>query len=148
MSKKIQVLIERLDSDLPMPKYAKAGDAGFDIYARIDCVIEPGQRALVPSGISLALPPGYVALVHPRSGLALKNGITIVNTPGTVDAGYRGEIQIILLNTDLENSFEIKRGDRIAQIVIQEVTTADFVEVKTLPGSTRAAGGFGSTGSK
>jgi dUTP pyrophosphatase len=146
--KEPEILIERLDKDLPLPKYAKPGDAGFDIYASVDAVIKAGMRALIPTGLSLALPPGYVALVHPRSGLAIKHGISMVNAPGTVDAGFRGELQIILINTDLRNDFEIHRGDRIAQIVIQEVAQAKFVEVERLPGSTRGDGGFGSTGVK
>lgn len=142
----MNLLIQRLDPDLPLPKYAKPGDAGFDIYARIDCTLAPGQRALVPTGISIALPNGYVALCHPRSGLALKHGISIVNAPGTIDAGYRGEIQVILINTDSKESFEIKRGDRIAQLVIQKYENAQIVEVEYLPGSVRADGGFGSSG--
>jgi dUTP pyrophosphatase len=143
-----KILIERLDKDLPLPKYAKPGDAGFDIYSSIDFLLKAGERALIPTGLSIALPPGYVALVHPRSGLAIKNGISMVNTPGTVDAGYRGELQVILINHDLKADFEIKRGDRIAQIVIQEVVNVEFTEVESLPGSTRADGGFGSTGKR
>ena len=142
----MKVQIQRLDKDLPLPKYAKSGDAGVDVYARIDCVLEPGERALIPTGIAIALPEGYVCLAHPRSGLAAKNGITIVNAPGTIDSGYRGEIQIILLNTDVKDSFEIKRGDRIAQLVFQRFEAAQFEEVSNLPTSERGAGGFGSTG--
>ena len=142
----MKVQIQRLDKDLPLPKYAKSGDAGVDVYARIDCVLAPGERALIPTGIAIALPEGYVCLAHPRSGLAAKNGITIVNAPGTIDSGYRGEIQIILLNTDIKNSFEIKRGDRIAQLVFQRFEAAQFEEVSNLPTSERGAGGFGSTG--
>jgi dUTP pyrophosphatase len=108
--------------------------------------IEPGQRVLVPTGISIALPKGYVALVHPRSGLAIKHGISLVNTPGTVDAAYRGELACILINLDTENAVSFKKGDRIAQLVIQEVEEAEFIEVESLPGSDRGAGGFGSTG--
>ena len=130
-----------------MPSYAKAGDAGADLATRIDFTINPGERMLVPTGISIALPNGYVALVHPRSGLAIKHGISMVNTPGTVDAGYRGELQVILINHDLTQPVSFKKGDRIAQLVIQKVERADFVEVSDLPGSDRAAGGFGSTGS-
>jgi len=142
----VQVLITRLDPELPLPRYAKGGDAGADIGSRIDITLAPGERALVPTGIAIALPDGYVALVHPRSGLAIKHGVTMVNAPGTVDAGYRGELQIILINHDRNESVSFKRGDRIAQLVIQKVERAEFVEVHDLPGSGRGTGGFGSTG--
>jgi dUTP pyrophosphatase len=142
----VQVLITRLDPDLPLPQYAKGGDAGADIVSRIDITLTPGERALVPTGISIALPDGYVALVHPRSGLAIKHGVTMVNAPGTVDAGYRGELQIILINHDKTEAVSFKRGDRIAQLVIQKVERAEFVEVRDLPGSGRGTDGFGSTG--
>ena len=142
----VQVLITRLDPELPLPRYAKGGDAGADIVSRIDITLAPGERALVPTGIAIALPDGYVALVHPRSGLAIKHGVTMVNAPGTVDAGYRGELQIILINHDRSESVSFKRGDRIAQLVIQQVERADFIEVESLPGSGRGSGGFGSTG--
>ena len=142
-----KILIKRLDPTVPLPSYAKAGDAGADLATRIDFTINPGERMLVPTGISIALPNGYVALVHPRSGLAIKHGISMVNTPGTVDAGYRGELQVILINHDLTQPVSFTKGDRIAQLVIQKVERADFVEVSDLPGSDRAAGGFGSTGS-
>ena len=142
----VEVLITRLDPELPLPRYAKGGDAGADIVSRIDITLAPGERALVPTGIAIALPDGYVALVHPRSGLAIKNGVTMVNAPGTVDAGYRGELQIILINHDKSEPVSFKRGDRIAQLVIQKVERAEFVEVRDLPGSGRGAGGFGSTG--
>ena len=142
----VQVLITRLDPDLPLPRYAKGGDAGADIVSRIDITLAPGERALVPTGIAIALPDGYVALVHPRSGLAIKHGVTMVNAPGTVDAGYRGELQIILINHDKSEPVSFKRGDRIAQLVIQKVERAEFVEVHELPGSGRGTGGFGSTG--
>lgn len=142
----VRVLITRLDPDLPLPRYAKGGDAGADIVSRIDITLAPGERALVPTGIAIALPDGYVALVHPRSGLAIKHGVTMVNAPGTVDAGYRGELQIILINHDRNESVSFKRGDRIAQLVIQKVERAEFVEVHELPGSGRGTGGFGSTG--
>jgi dUTP pyrophosphatase len=141
-----EVLIKRLDPDIPLPSYAKAGDAGADLATRIDFTIKPGERILVPTGISIALPDGYVALVHPRSGLAVKHGISIVNTPGTVDAGYRGELQVILINLDQDQSISFKKGDRIAQLVIQQVERAKFTEVSELPGSDRSTGGFGSTG--
>ena len=142
----MRVLIQRLDSGLPLPQYAKAGDAGADLYAREDFTLNPGERKLIPTGISIALPPGYVALIHPRSGLAIKHGISMVNTPGTIDAAYRGEIAVILINHDLTEIFSAKRGDRIAQLVIQRVEAAEFIEVEQLPGTTRGSGGFGHTG--
>ena len=144
----LQVLITRLDDSIPLPRYAKAGDAGADLCTRIDFTLEPGERALIPTGISIALPDGYAAFVHPRSGLAIKHGISMVNTPGTVDAAYRGELQVILINHDLREAISFKKGDRIAQLVIQRVERADFVEVESLPGTDRGAGGFGSTGTK
>ncbi|MEI7944201.1 MAG: dUTP diphosphatase [Actinomycetes bacterium] len=142
----IDVLITRSDPSLPLPVYAKPGDAGADLCSSEDLVIAPGERALVPTGISIALPEGFAAFVHPRSGLAIKNGIGIVNSPGTIDAGYRGEIKVILINHDRSEEFVIKRGDRIAQLVVQRVESAQFVEVANLPESARGAGGFGSTG--
>ena len=142
----VQVLITRIDVSVPLPTYAKAGDAGADLTTRVDITLAPGERALVPTGISIALPDGYVALVHPRSGLALKHGVTLVNTPGTIDAGYRGEISCILINLDRHDSVIFKKGDRIAQLVIQRVERAEFIELSELPGSGRGAGGFGSTG--
>lgn len=142
----VEVLITRLDPELPLPRYAKPGDAGADILSRIDITLAPGERALVPTGIAIALPDGYVALVHPRSGLAIKHGVTMVNSPGTVDAAYRGELLIILINHDPKEAVTFKRGDRIAQLVIQKVEHAEFIEVSELPGSGRGAGGFGSTG--
>jgi len=144
----VQVLITRLDKSIPLPSYSKPGDAGADLTARIDVTLQPGERALVPTGISIALPNGYVALVHPRSGLAIKHGVTMVNSPGTVDAGFRGELQIILINHDPKEAISFKKGDRIAQLVIQQVERANFVEVESLPGSDRGSGGFGSTGGK
>ncbi len=144
--KKLQVLITRLDESIPLPRYAKGGDAGADIVSRIDITIKPGERALVPTGISIALPDGYAAFVHPRSGLAIKHGVTMVNAPGTVDAGFRGELQCIMINHDPRESITFKKGDRIAQLVIQKVERAEFVEVQALPGSGRGTGGFGSTG--
>jgi dUTP pyrophosphatase len=144
--KNIQVLITRLDESIPLPSYAKGGDAGADIVSRIDITLKPGERALVPTGISIALPDGYAAFVHPRSGLAIKHGVTMVNAPGTVDAGFRGELQCIMINHDPLESITFKKGDRIAQLVIQKVERAEFIEVKNLPGSGRGTGGFGSTG--
>ena len=142
----MKVLIARLDPDLPLPRFAKGGDAGADVYSRIDISIAPGERALVPTGISIALPQGFAAFAHPRSGLAMKHGISMVNAPGTIDAGFRGELQIILINHDLKETFSIKRGDRIAQLVFQRVENPEFVEVEELPGSGRGQEGFGSTG--
>lgn len=142
----LEVLIHRLDADLPLPGYAKPGDAGMDIYSRVDSILLPGERKLIPTGIAIALPDGYVALAHPRSGLALKHGISMVNTPGTIDAAYRGELAVILINHDRLIPFAIKRGDRIAQLVFQQVERATLIEVSSLPGSGRAGGGFGSTG--
>jgi dUTP pyrophosphatase len=141
-----EVLIQRLDADLPLPAYAHAGDAGADLFAAEDVELAPGERATVPTGVAIALPDGFAAFIHPRSGLAAKLGVTIVNAPGTVDAGYRGEIKVTLINTDLRDTVRLCRGDRIAQIVIQRVERAVFVEVAELPGSARGTGGFGSTG--
>jgi dUTP pyrophosphatase len=141
------VQIQRIDKGLPLPDYARAGDAGMDVYSTIDCTIAPGQRAIIPIGIAIALPEGFVCFAHPRSGLAAKNGISIVNSPGTIDSGYRGEIKIILINTDAKETFEVKRGDRIAQLVFQKFESARFFEVEVLPESQRGGGGFGSTGS-
>lgn len=143
----VNVLITRIDSTVPLPAYANGGDAGADLTTTVDFTLAPGERQLVPTGIAIALPDGYVALVHPRSGLAIKHGITLVNAPGTVDAGYRGEIQCILINHDTHESLSFKKGDRIAQLVIQKVERALFVEVSKLPGSGRGVAGFGSTGS-
>jgi dUTP pyrophosphatase len=144
---KLKVLVTRIDKSMPTPSYAKGGDAGADLSTAIDFTIAPGERKLIPTGISIALPDGYAAFVHPRSGLAIKYGVSMVNTPGTIDAGYRGELQVILINHDLTQSASFKKGDRIAQLVIQKVERAEFVEVTQLPGSQRASGGFGSTGS-
>jgi dUTP pyrophosphatase len=142
----VQIQILKLDPELPTPAYAHPGDAGADLCAREGVTLAPGERALVPTGIALALPEGYVALVHPRSGLAHKRGLSIVNAPGTVDAGYRGEIKVSLINLDPTEPITLERGDRIAQLVIQEFVSAQFVEVDELPDSVRGAGGHGSTG--
>ena len=142
----VEISIRRLDPDLPVPSYAHPGDAGADLYAAVGLTLAPGERALVPTGIALALPEGYVALVHPRSGLAARHGISIVNAPGTIDAGYRGEVQVCLVNTDAREPFTVTRGDRIAQLVIQRFEHAVFVESGDLPDSARGAGGYGSTG--
>jgi dUTP pyrophosphatase len=140
------VLIKRLDDNLPLPARAHPGDAGVDLVAAADVSLAPGERAVVPTGIAIALPDGYAAFVHPRSGLAARHGVTIVNAPGTVDAGYRGEIRVTLLNTDAAAPVKFARGDRIAQLVIQRVASPVFYEVQSLPGSARGDGGFGSTG--
>lgn len=138
--------LRRLDEGVPVPAYAHPGDAGADLVTRVDATIEPGERVTVPTGIAIALPEGYAAFVHPRSGLAARHGLTIVNAPGTVDAGYRGEIAVTLLNTDAREPVVLHRGDRVAQLVIQRVERALFVEVDELPDSARGTGGFGSSG--
>ncbi|WIM66751.1 dUTP diphosphatase [Corynebacterium breve] len=138
--------LRRLDPELPLPQRAHRGDAGVDLYSAVDVVLAPGERQLVPTGIALALPLGTVGLIHPRSGLAAKQGLSIVNTPGTVDADYRGEIKVCLINLDRETPIEITRGMRIAQLVVQRVELVDFVEVEELDDTERGAGGYGSTG--
>ena len=139
--------IKRLDPDLPLPKYAKVGDAGCDLLSAEDITINPGGgRALVPTGLALAIPEGYAGFVQPRSGLAVKNGVTVLNTPGLIDSGYRGELKVLLINTDPSEPFDIVRGERIAQLVIQKVEQVEFDEVASLPSSERGEGGFGSTG--
>lgn len=142
----LDVLISTTGPDVPVPTYAHPGDAGADITTRVAVTIGPGERVTVPTGVSIALPDGYVALVHPRSGLAARHGLTIVNAPGTVDAAYRGEISVTLLNTDTHEAVTLAAGDRIAQLVIQRCERANFVAVGTLPGSHRGDGGLGSTG--
>ncbi len=142
----VEVLVRRLDPDLPLPAYAHPGDAGADLVAAEDVELAPGQRAMVPTGLAIALPRGYAAFVHPRSGLAHKLGVGIVNAPGTVDAGYRGEIKVLLVNHDTDDVVRLRRGDRIAQLVVQRVETARFHEVERLPGSARGESGHGSTG--
>lgn len=142
----LSIALQALDPDLPLPVYAKPGDAGADLRSRTDVVLGPGERALVPTGVAVALPEGYAGFVHPRSGLAARHGITVVNAPGTVDSGYRGEIMVTLLNTDGAESFAVRRGDRIAQLVVQRVEQAVFEVVDVLPGSQRGGTGFGSSG--
>ncbi len=142
----VEILIKRLDEHVPLPAYSHPGDAGADLTTTVDVNLAPGERAMVPTGISLALPDGYVALVHPRSGLAARCGVSIVNAPGTVDAGYRGEIKVVLVNLDPAEPVSLRRGDRIAQLVVQQVERARFVEVEHLPMSARGDGGYGSTG--
>jgi dUTP pyrophosphatase len=142
----LDVLITRLDPAVPLPAYARPGDAGADLVAAQDVDLAPGERAMVGTGIAIALPDGYAGFVHPRSGLAAKHGITLVNAPGTIDAGYRGEIKVILLNTDPATAVSLRRGDRIAQLVVQRVENVTFREVPALPESARGDNGFGSTG--
>lgn len=142
----VRIPVRRLDLGLPLPSYAHPGDAGADLRAAVDVHLAPGERALVPTGLALALPVGYVGLVHPRSGLAARHGISVVNAPGTIDAGYRGEVQVCLVNTDRREPFDVRRGDRIAQLVVQRCEVADFAEVDDLGESVRGAGGYGSTG--
>ncbi|HET9290396.1 MAG TPA: dUTP diphosphatase [Actinomycetota bacterium] len=138
--------VRRLDPGLPLPAYAHPGDAGADLCAAEEVVLPPGGRATVGTGMAVAVPDGYAAFVHPRSGLASRHGITVVNAPGTVDAGYRGEVKVVLLNTDRAEPFTVRRGDRIAQLVVQPVTRVRFLDVAELPGTPRGEGGFGSTG--
>jgi dUTP pyrophosphatase len=142
----VDVLIVRVDSDLPLPSYAHPGDAGLDVVTSIDAIVPPGERVLLPTGIAIALPSGYAAFLHPRSGLAVTYGVSLVNAPGTIDAGYRGEIAVSLINLDPREPVVLSRGDRIAQLVIQRVEYAVLHEVESLPGTDRGAGGFGSTG--
>ncbi len=142
----VEVLLHRLDPDLPPPSYSHPGDAGADLRTTVDVEMGPGERVTVPTGVAIALPAGYAAFVHPRSGLADRHGVSVVNTPGTVDAGYRGEIRITLINHDLVETVRFARGDRIAQLVVQRVEHAAFVEVGALPDSVRGIGGHGSTG--
>ena len=142
----LDVLVTRLDPAVPLPGYARPGDAGADLVAAEDVDLAPGERALVRTGIAIALPEGYAGFVHPRSGLAARHGVTLVNAPGTIDAGYRGEIKVILLNTDPARAVSLRRGDRIAQLVVQRVENVMFREVPVLPESARGDNGFGSTG--
>jgi dUTP pyrophosphatase len=142
----VEVAMQLLDAGLPAPTYAHPGDAGADLVARVDVELPPGGRATVPTGVAIALPDGYAAFVHPRSGLAARCGVTTLNAPGTIDAGYRGEIHVILLNTDQHAAVSLRRGDRIAQLVVQRVEHAVFTPVHELPTSERGTGGHGSTG--
>jgi dUTP pyrophosphatase len=144
----LEVLLTRLDPAVPVPAYSHEGDAGADLVTTRDLVLGPGERAMTGTGIAIALPAGYAAFVHPRSGLAAQAGLGIVNAPGTIDAGYRGELRICLVNHDLREPVVLHRGDRIAQLVVQRVERVAFREVSTLPESTRGVGGYGSTGTK
>jgi dUTP pyrophosphatase len=142
----LDVLVTLLDDGVPVPAYAHPGDAGADLVTTQDVVLAPGARAVVPTGVAIALPEGFAAFVHPRSGLAAKHGITVVNAPGTIDAGYRGEIKVVLANTDASETVRLSRGDRVAQLVVQRVERARFLVAERLPGSHRGEGGFGSSG--
>ncbi|MFD9504543.1 dUTP diphosphatase [Streptomyces sp. NPDC060035] len=142
----VDVLIRRVDPDVPIPAYGHPGDAGADLVTTLAAELAPGERAVLPTGVSIALPDGYAAFVHPRSGLAARCGVALVNAPGTVDAGYRGEIKVIVVNLDPRETVRFERFDRIAQLVVQQVEKVRFHEVAELPGSARAEGGFGSTG--
>lgn len=142
----LDVTVTRLDPDVPLPAYAHPGDAGADLVTTVDVHLPPGERVLVPTGIAIALPEGFAAFVHPRSGLALRHGLSIVNTPGTIDAGYRGEIKVLLVNHDHADAVTLSRGDRIAQLVVQRVEHVRFAESGVLPASERGSGGYGSTG--
>ena len=150
----VEVAVRRLDPEQPLPVYAHPGDAGADLCAAEDVVLPPGARAVVGTGLAVAVPEGFAAFVHPRSGLAARHGVTLVNAPGTIDAGYRGEVRVVLINTDRTETFTVHRGDRIAQLVIQPVVRARFVPVQELPplvpgpssNGSRGTGGFGSTG--
>ncbi|HZB51211.1 MAG TPA: dUTP diphosphatase [Mycobacteriales bacterium] len=142
----VEVLVQRLDPGVPLPAYALPGDAGADVVTAVDAELAPGERAVLPTGLALALPEGYAAFVHPRSGLAARCGMALVNAPGTVDSGYRGEVKVIVINHDPVQPLRLSRGDRIAQLVLQRVERAAFRAVDALPPSTRGAGGHGSTG--
>ena len=142
----LEVDVVRLDPDVPLPAYAREGDAGCDLVTTVDVDVAPGERVLLPTGIAMALPDGYAAFVHPRSGLAIKHGVGLVNAPGTIDAGYRGEIKVILVNHDQHETVRLKRFDRVAQLVVQRVEQVAWRETGALPESERGAGGHGSTG--
>lgn len=142
----VQVLFSRVDPDVPVPSYARPDDAGADLVTTRDVVLAPGERAVVGTGVAIALPSGYAGFVHPRSGLAARVGLSIVNTPGTIDAGYRGEIKVCLVNLDPAETVELTRGDRIAQLIVQRVSRAEFVETGELEPTERGTGGYGSTG--
>lgn len=142
----LRVKVKRLDPDLPLPRCAHETDAGCDLYSRIDVVLRPGERTLVPTGIEIAIPKGYAGFIQPRSGLALQHGISIVNSPGLIDSGYRGEVSVILINQDAKKTFRVRRGDKICQLVIQRVEKSKFQVVDSLDETGRGKGGFGSSG--
>lgn len=143
----MRIGVKRLDPDVPLPRYARASDAGLDLHAAARVVIEPGARALVGTGLAIAIPPGFAGLVLPRSGLALRQGVTVLNAPGLIDAGYRGEVRVLLINHDPRTAVVLERGERIAQLVVQAVEPVELVEVDELSATERGSGGFGSTGS-
>jgi dUTP pyrophosphatase len=142
----LEVSVTRLDPEVPLPAYAHVGDAGCDLVTTVDAEVKPGERVILPTGIALALPEGYAAFVHPRSGLAANHGVGIVNSPGTIDAGYRGEVKVILVNHDLSEPVRLRRLDRVAQLVVQRVEQVRWRETPALPESLRGEGGHGSTG--
>ncbi len=142
----IRIFLKLLDDGLPAPRYEHENDAGFDLPSRVDLLLAPGERATIPTGIALAIPSGFAGFVLPRSGLASRHGIALVNSPGLIDAGYRGEVAVVVINTDRQEAFQIRRGDRIAQLVIQRVEEATILQVDELDETSRGAGGFGSTG--
>ena len=143
---KLEITVQKLDADVKMPAYAHEGDAGVDLYSSGNFNLKPGERVLVPTGLKMAIPHGYEGQVRPKSGLALKHGITVLNTPGTVDAPYRGEVGVIVINHDPKTAYDIKKGEKIAQMVFNKVEYADFTEAKELAATTRGEGGYGSTG--
>jgi len=143
---KLEIIVQKLNADVKMPSYAHEGDAGVDLYSTIDHVLQPGARALIPTGLKMAIPQGYEGQVRPKSGLALKHGITVLNTPGTVDAPYRGEVGVILINLDPKTPYEIKKGEKVAQMVFSKVEYSAFTEAEELAATTRGEGGYGSTG--
>lgn len=145
-SRQINLNIQRLDNDVELPRYAYPGDAGLDLRSNADLVIEPFERRLIPTGLAIAIPEGYAGFVQPRSGLALRQGLSFPNTPGLIDSHYRGELKVVAINLDPHDPIRIKRGDRIAQLVIQEVPVVNLVEVKELDETDRGSGGFGSSG--
>ena len=142
----LEVPVVRLDPELPLPRYARPGDAGVDLVAATDLELAPGGRGLVPTGVAVAIPRGYAGFIQPRSGLALRHGVTVLNAPGTIDADYRGEIKVCLINHDPDTPITIARGDRIAQLVVQRVELPEFTEVEDLGGTSRGSGGYGSSG--
>ena len=144
----IKLKIQKLDKTLKTPEYAHIGDAGLDLYSAVDCILRPSERRKVPTGIKIAIPEGYAGFVQPKSGLAIKNGLSLVNTPGLIDSGYRGEVCAILINLDPEEDLSIKRGDKICQLVIQKVENIEIEKTEELDNTSRGEGGFGSTGDK
>ena len=143
---KLEIAVQKLNADVKMPAYAHEGDAGLDLYSTINHTLQPGERVLIPTGLKMAIPHGYEGQVRPKSGLALKHGLTVLNTPGTVDAPYRGEVGVILINLDQKTAYEIKKGEKVAQMVFNKIEYATFTEASDLTATTRGEGGFGSTG--